>query len=95
MYAGLQATLHNAHFQRDKSEGPYTPDMWMPGYVPPSKQDNWKSSKRAMMMLAGRATKETRAANRKLMTEYHNRVAQVRELPPGATKQQIMAIMRG
>jgi hypothetical protein len=32
MYAGLQATLHNAHFLREKGQAPFSPAMFMPDY---------------------------------------------------------------
>ena len=37
MYAGLQATLHNAHFVRDKGQPPFSPAMFMPDYRPKDK----------------------------------------------------------
>ena len=40
--AGIQATLHNAHFKRDGG-GIFTPDMFLPGYKPPVQ--SWQQQK--------------------------------------------------
>ena len=33
LHASIQATLHNAHWLTEKGQKPFTPQMFMPGYV--------------------------------------------------------------
>ncbi len=56
LYAGIQATLHNAHFRsREHHPEPWTPEMFLPGYK--AQGQSWQDQK----LILG-ATFEAKAA---------------------------------
>ena len=100
LYAGLQATLHNAHFKRDDGQG-WSPAMFMPGYKP--RVQTWQEQlqraklrerqgqrvdikERRRVHEQHQAAKSEFEAKQKLVEEARAR---------GATREELKAIMRG
>ena len=102
MYAGLQATLHNAHFVRDKGEPAFSAAMFMPGYkatVDPAAFD-WRGEQAKMKLFAGSETPEAkkakRAENRFLQACYKERAQLMDEARArGASSAELQLIMEG
>lgn len=60
LYAGLQTTLHNAHFRTKKEDPVFLPAMFMPDYQPEAKQEStggvpaWKRDRDRMAVSLAR-----------------------------------------
>jgi hypothetical protein len=93
MYAGIQATLHNAHFKQPF--GGFRAAMWMPGYVE-VKPDPQQAKIISMAHVSRPATPEENA-----MIDEQNRIFQDRARRAheaqgrGADKAEVQAIMNG
>lgn len=94
LYAGLQATLHNAHF--DKPNGkPFTAAMFMPGYKPPVQ--TWQEQKEmAMRRIRRAAAPEIQKRVTDAGADFLKRQKRAKEAQErGATRAEIKAIMEG
>lgn len=102
LYAGLQATLHNAHFRTERSQPVFTPEMFLPNYAPEprhaarpgSADESWRTFKRQAQR-AGRSPAERARleANAREFADRQRRAsaAQAR----GATGREVVLIMEG
>lgn len=97
MYAGIQATLHNAHFTHEPNS-PFIPAMFMPGYRPPA-QSLEEKKEMARLVSGALRTKmtpeETAAAN--LGAEvFRDRARRAREAQAqGEAPEKVRSIMEG
>ena len=95
-FAELQATLHNAHWVRERSQPPFTADMFLSDYKPDSKPDeSWKIVK-ATAMNARKMTLEERRAVDEHVQDFATRQSQAAALKAsGGTREQVIALMEG
>lgn len=98
LYAGIQSTLHNAHFRGERTPA-FTPDMFLPGYRSndaPKQDESWRTFKAQAMGLQNKRTPAERAALQANAAEFAQRqsraaAAQAR----GASGAEVIAIMEG
>jgi hypothetical protein len=94
--AGIQATLHNAHFQTDGK--PFTAEMFMPGYKHQAKQ-TWQEQKRMAQEIASMKRNLTPEDLRRLSEGdaiFRDRSARAKAMQAaGAPAEKIRAVMEG
>lgn len=93
LYAGLQATLHNAHFRVEEGQPPFTAKMFMPDYVPP--KYDWRSEQKKFRLIGRKPqSHEERRANQELISSFKERAQRMDEARArGASSQELQAIM--
>lgn len=101
MYAGLQATLHNAHFTRKDGQPPFSADMFMPGYKAPeasSEEPQWKRDKKMLELALKKPDQKTREEIRKsdaYTNDFKERIKKANRLRvEGVPDSEIRAMMR-
>ena len=102
VHAGLQATLHNAHFRTDPKQPVYTPAMFLDGYRPEGKAKpgpDWKRDleevKRGMSLLQP-AKPEVVEAARQNVVMFGDRTKRAKDaIARGESREVIDRIMRG
>jgi hypothetical protein len=95
LYAGMQATLHNAHFRTERSQPVFTAEMFLPGYEAPKEDRSWQRF-RDMAEIQRKPTAEERAmldTNAREFSERQSRAAAAKA--QGADRELVMAIMEG
>jgi hypothetical protein len=100
LYAGLQATLHNAHFRTKEGQAVFTTDMFMPGYKGPLASDkpdqSWRAFKRTAKAIHIQRTPEERAKLLQVARDFDRRSSRARAATAaGAGRDEILRIMEG
>ena len=95
--AGIQATLHNAHFEHEKGK-PFLPFMFMPGYKPP--RQSWQQQKQMAQMMSGGLKTKMSPEELRRMNEgaeiFKQRAERARQLQEeGAPADKVRAVMEG
>ena len=93
MYAGLQSTLHNAHFKQPF--GGFKPAMWLPGWVDPA-PDAKQARIISMAHISRPATPDETAMIDEQNRIFQDRARRAHEAQArGAEKSEVQAIMNG
>lgn len=97
LYAGLQATLHNAHFRTERSQPVYTAEMFLPGYRDRAKPDeSWRTFRAVAQGLHRKRTPEERAALAANAVEFERRQSRAAAAQAsGAGRDEVIRIMEG
>jgi hypothetical protein len=99
LYAGLQATLHNAHFRTERSQPVFTAEMFLPGYRAASRSkpdESWRTFKALAEGRERKKTPEERAALETLTRDFEMRQSRAAAAKAnGAGRAEVIAIMEG
>ena len=95
LYAGLQETLHNAHFRHKSSDPIFRKEMWLPGYKDlPKVDESWKIVKSLIENKPITPEQKHHMAHQnEQFTMRQSRAAAAKAR--GATRDEVMRIMEG
>jgi hypothetical protein len=95
LYAGIQSTLHNAHFRHERSQPAFTPEMFLPGYRSvdaPRQDESWRTFKAQAM--GHKRTPSERAALQANAAEFAHRQSRAAAAQAsGASGAEVIRIM--
>lgn len=95
LHAGIQATLHNAHWPQPKGKA-FLRDMFMPGYQPSVKPDeSWRTVKLQMDTMRKATETEKRALDLNAAAFHARAAAASHARANGASRGEIQRIMEG
>lgn len=99
LYAGLQATLHNAHFRTERSQPVFTAEMFLPGYQERKRNQpdqSWRTFKSLGQGIQRKRTPEERAQLQQLARDFELRQSRAAAAKAnGAGRAEVIAIMEG
>jgi len=94
LVAGLQATLHNAHFRHKESDDIFTPNMFLPGYTKkPAVPRPWQQDLAALQKAITPLKQQSVTGSDDNFLMRHSRAAAAQA--SGASREDVIAIMEG